>query len=178
MPGEKKVSVIVPCYNAEAYIDRCMRSLVRQTLGMKKIELILVDDASGDGTVDKLKIWERRFPESIAIICCEENGRQGRARNIGMEYVTAPYVCFVDADDWVEPEMLEDMLHVMEKTEVDVVIGQAGRDRGDGTFLFTLDVFENQRNQVVKVDSVSARKERILYGMGAGIWGNCMMLHS
>lgn len=83
MPAEKKVSVIVPCYNAEAYIDRCIRSIARQTLGMEKIELILVDDASEDSTVERIKVWERRFPDSIAVICCGENGRQGRDRGDG-----------------------------------------------------------------------------------------------
>lgn len=87
-----------------------------------------------------------------------------------MEYVSAPYVSFVDADDWVETTMLEDMLQAMERTGVDIVIGQAGRDSGRG-YIFTFDEFEGQRNKVIEVDSISARKERILYGMGAGIWG-------
>lgn len=167
----KKISVIVPCYNVEKYIDRCIRSLVKQTIGIKNIELILVDDASDDSTVDKLMVWEKRFPDSVVVICCKENGRQGKARNIGMEYVTTSYVSFVDADDWVEPAMLEDMFRVMEKSSVDIVIGQSGRDKGNGEFVLTFDEFADRRNQVVEVKNVAARKELLLYGIGAGIWG-------
>ena len=61
---EKKVSVIIPCYNIEAYIDRCLVSLERQKIPMEELEIILVDDHSTDGTWEKLQIFEAKYPES------------------------------------------------------------------------------------------------------------------
>ena len=73
----------MPCYNAEQIIDKSIEILVNQTMSIEDMELIFVDDASTDGTLEKLCQWEERYPESVMVIHCEENGRQGRARNIG-----------------------------------------------------------------------------------------------
>ena len=87
---EKLISIIVPCYNVELYIDRCFASLAAQTIGLDKLEIILVDDCSTDHTWEKLTAIEASYPESVMIIHSDENGHLGRARNIGMEYATAP----------------------------------------------------------------------------------------
>lgn len=166
---EKKVSVIVPCYNIEQYIDRCVSSLVHQTLGIDQMELILVDDASQDGTAQRLARWEERYPDAVLVVLCQENGRQGRARNIGMEYVSSPYTVFVDGDDWVEPETLETLVRLGEETQVDMVIAQMGRDDGRG-FLKDEFSFAGECGRIVPV----GEKERRLFfekGMG-GVPGN------
>ena len=103
----KTISVIIPCYNVEKYIDRCLTSLERQTVGMDSLEIICLDDKSADGTLDKLHEWEKKYPENICIVELPDNGRQGRARNIGLEYATCEWVAFIDSDDWVEPEYFE-----------------------------------------------------------------------
>lgn len=59
------ISIIVPCYNSEWCIDRCVNSIVNQTLGFEKLQLILVNDASTDGTLDKLTEWEQKYPDNI-----------------------------------------------------------------------------------------------------------------
>ena len=69
----KKVSIIIPCYNAERYIDRCVLSLVNQTIGIDNLELIFVNDASTDHTYEKLCEWEVKYSESIMVINCDEN---------------------------------------------------------------------------------------------------------
>ena len=69
----KKISVIIPCYNVEKEIDRCIQSLVDQTILLSQMELIFVDDASEDATMEKLSKWEEQYPESILVIHCEEN---------------------------------------------------------------------------------------------------------
>lgn len=135
---EKKISVIVPCYNVEKYINRCMNSLVHQTIGIESLELILVDDASKDKTLGHLFRWEKRFQDSIVVVSCNQNGRQGRARNIGMEYVSTPYIFFLDSDDWIELDTLEKLYHIAVSTEVEIVIAQMGRDAGHG---FLMDEF-------------------------------------
>ena len=76
-----KINVIVPCYNVEKYIDRCLDSVVGQTIGLDKLEIICVNDASTDGTWDRLSAWEKRYPLNIRLINCPRNGAQGRAQH-------------------------------------------------------------------------------------------------
>lgn len=127
-----KISIIVPFYNAESYIERCMNSLLNQSIGLECLELILVDDASTDGTLNLLKEYERQYPEQIKLISCSENGRQGTARNIGLQYATAPYIGFVDSDDWIELDMYEKMYEKITTYQCDVVYCRHIRDDGTG----------------------------------------------
>jgi glycosyltransferase involved in cell wall biosynthesis len=119
--AEKIISIIVPCYNVEKYIDRCFESLKNQTLGMDRMELIFVDDASQDGTLDKLMGYEAEYPESVMIIPFSENSKQGTARNVAIQYASAPYVGYVDSDDWVEPAMFERMVGLLQHYDCDFV---------------------------------------------------------
>lgn len=112
------VSIIVPCYQVEKYIRRCVDSIINQSIGFENIELILVDDASTDGTLEILRKYEKMYP-GIIVIECEKNGRQGTARNIGLQYATGKYIGFVDADDWIEPDMYEHMYLIAEEYSVD-----------------------------------------------------------
>ena len=100
-----KISIIIPCYNVAQYIDRCLESIVAQTIGLDLLEIILINDASTDNTLNKLYQWERRFPQNIIVITYEENLRQGGARNIGLTYASGQYIGFVDADDWIDKDM-------------------------------------------------------------------------
>ncbi len=115
------VSVIIPCYNAEKYIQCCLESIVNQTIGVEKLEIILVDDASTDNTVSILKAYEFRYPEQIMLILCEKNGKQGAARNIGLQYATGEWISFVDADDWIRRDMYECLLKMAEDTQSELV---------------------------------------------------------
>lgn len=93
------VSVIVPVYNAESYLDACLDSLCRQTL--REIEIICVNDGSTDGSAAKLEQWAQRDPRIK--VFSQENQGIGPTRNVGLRQMSAPYVGFVDADDWLEP---------------------------------------------------------------------------
>ncbi len=117
----KKVSVIIPCYNAENTIDQCIESLFTQTIGIDSLDIIAVDDASTDSTFKRLQELEKLHPQSLSVIHCEENGKQGAARNIGLSYSSAEYVSFVDADDWVEPDTYENMYRKAKKYDCDAV---------------------------------------------------------
>lgn len=116
----KLISIVIPCYNVEAYLDRCLTSLVNQTIGVSQLELILVDDASSDGTWEKLLNWEQQYSESIIIIQHEKNMKQGAARNTGLQYASAPYIGFVDSDDWVDVTMFEKLYQAAEEFHTDV----------------------------------------------------------
>ncbi len=85
---EEKISVIIPCYNVEKYIDRCLTSVVNQTIGLKMLEIICVNDGSTDGAWEKLCQWEKQCPENMLAVDCKENGAQGRARNIALSYAS------------------------------------------------------------------------------------------
>lgn len=118
---EKKISIIIPCYNVENYLDRCFQSLKQQTLGFEHIELIFVNDASTDHTLDKLTALEAQYPDNIIVINFTENRRQGTARNVALEYASAPYIGYVDSDDWVDPSMFDKMLAAIEQYDCDFV---------------------------------------------------------
>lgn len=116
------ISVIIPCYNAEQYVDYCLESIVTQSIGIDKLEIILVDDASTDSTYQKLCEWEQRFPASILVVTYEENSGQGYARNIGINYAHGTYLAFVDIDDWLEPDMYEKMVSKALTFDTDMVL--------------------------------------------------------
>ena len=142
----KQISVIIPCYNVEKYIDRCMNSLVNQTLGIGRMELIFVNDASMDATYEKLCQWEAKYPESIIVVNCEKNGKQGAARNIGIRYASTDYIGFVDSDDWVELDMYEKMYEKAISTGADVVGVMQHRVDETGKELYKQDFQEEKLN--------------------------------
>lgn len=119
-----KISIIIPCYNAEIYIDRCLQSIECQTYvtqAMGDTEIILIDDASTDGTYERLLAFEQKYPENVLVVACENNLGPGTIRNIGLEYATGTYVSFVDADDVVDAAMLSRMYEIMQLYDVDIV---------------------------------------------------------
>ena len=118
---DKLISIIIPCYNVEQYLDRCFNSLKHQTLGFENMELIFVNDASTDHTLDKLTEMESKYPDNIIVINFEENKRQGTARNVALEYASAPYIGYVDSDDWVDHRMFQKMLTAIKKYDCDFV---------------------------------------------------------
>ncbi len=127
---ERKISIIIPCYNAQQYLDRCLLSLVNQTIDLDKLEIICVNDASTDGTWDKLCSWESRYPENFLLVDCEKNGKLGRARNIGLSYATGDYIAFLDADDWMELDSYERLYGIMQEYQCEIVAFQFVRDDG------------------------------------------------
>lgn len=101
------ISVIIPCYNVELYIEECLNSIVQQTFGVDNLEIILINDASTDNTLSVLYEWENKYPDNIILINCTENHRQGAARNLGMQYASGDYIAFIDSDDVADITLLE-----------------------------------------------------------------------
>lgn len=113
-----KVSIIVPVYNVEEYLDRSIDSLKKQTLG--DIEIILVNDGSIDRS---LEICKKHAKEDKRIKVIDKiNEGVSSARNKGIEIATGEYIGFVDADDWVEPEMYENMYSCIIKGNADICV--------------------------------------------------------
>lgn len=113
-----KLSVIVPVYKAEAWLNECVDSLLNQTL--KDLEIILVNDGSPDRSGEIMADYAARFPETVRTLTLS-NGGQGRARNRGIELARGEYLGFVDSDDYVLPEMYETLCRVADSEGADIV---------------------------------------------------------
>ena len=114
-----KVSIVVPVYNVEQYLGRCLDSLVQQTL--KDIEIICVDDQSPDHSIAILRQYEKDYPTLVKVIQSDINRRQGGARNLGIKAASGEYIGFVDSDDWVDLTMFEKLYNQVIATGSDVV---------------------------------------------------------
>lgn len=113
----KKVSIIIPCYNVEKYLDECLTSIINQTY--KNLEIIVINDGSSDSTpaiIDKYAATDNRI---IAIH--QENAGVSEARNSGLKVLSGDYICFIDSDDKVLPEYIEHMVNCMHKEQSDIV---------------------------------------------------------
>ncbi len=117
--GEPVVSVIVPVYNVQDYLDECLASLERQTL--KYIEVIMVNDGSTDGSGEIMDAYTKRYPGKF-FRYDKENGGLSDARNFGLARARGSYVSFIDSDDFVDADMLERMLAAAEEHRCDIVL--------------------------------------------------------
>ena len=114
-----KISIIVPVYNVEEYLDRCIKSILNQTF--KDFELILIDDGSKDNSS---KICDQYAMEDNRIkVIHKENSGQATSRNIGLKISSANLVGFVDSDDWIEPDMYELLYksHIKDDTDISII---------------------------------------------------------
>lgn len=131
------VSIIVPIYNAENFLNRCLDSIVNQTYN--NLEIILINDGSADNS---LKIMQNYRDIDQRIKCIsQENKGVSATRNVGLKHAAGDFILFIDADDWIELNMVEKMLNLFEsKTDIDIVFCSS-------------DNAENQ-NDVIKVENL------------------------
>ena len=111
------ISIIVPVYNCERFLDRCVESLVAQTCS--EIEILLVNDGSKDGSLAVCRKWEAR--DKRVIVIDRPNGGVSAARNAGLDRARGDYIAFVDADDYVESTMYEKLVGVARERGADLV---------------------------------------------------------
>lgn len=115
-----KVSVIVPCYNVEQYVSKCLDSLINQTLS--DIEIICVDDKSTDSTLKILKQYATQ-DSRIKLVEQQKNGGLSNARNVGLEVACGDYIGFVDSDDYVDLEFYEKLYEKCRTNGSDIACG-------------------------------------------------------
>ncbi len=129
---DKLISVIVPVFNAEKYVNRCIDSILNQTY--ENLEVILVNDGSSDGSIKICEKWQKL--DSRVKLISQENAGVSAARNKGIETATGDYVSFVDNDDWLRPEMYKNL------------VKQATKDNADLTFckFINVDTAYNREN--------------------------------
>lgn len=116
----KKVSVIIPVYNAEKYLRQCISSIANQT--MKDIEILAINDGSTDNSLNILDELSQKYKGKLKIFD-KENGGVGSARNIGIENANGEFVKFVDADDYLRVDILEKMYTIAKEHNVSLVRG-------------------------------------------------------
>lgn len=114
-----KVSIIVPVYNTEKYLSKCLMSLIKQTL--KEIEIIIVNDGSTDDSSSIISLF--KMHDSRVKVINQENKLQGAARNNGMKIATGEYIGFVDSDDWVDLDYFEKLYNTAIKYNSDIALG-------------------------------------------------------
>lgn len=165
MKKEPKISVIVPVYKVEQFLEKCVNSIITQTY--KNLEIVLVDDGSPDGSpalCDKLAKQDKRIK-----VIHKENGGVSSARNEGLKQATGDFVAFVDSDDWIEETMYEEMMSLALKENADMTFCKMKEARSDGTFSnyneINLDKLKEKR---IEYFFINARKGFDLVGAFSG----------
>lgn len=115
---EKLVSVIIPVFNAESYLDKCVQSVLDQTY--TNVEIILLDDGSTDKTLQLCQQYKKQY--NNVIVKSLPHGGVSKARNAGISLIHGEYFTFVDSDDWVEKTFIEKMVKSLESFEADVAV--------------------------------------------------------
>lgn len=165
------ISIIIPCHNVAPHIDRCLQSIIVQTTGLCDLEIICVDDASTDNTLEKLLEWETRIPNNLVLVPLDHNCRQGAARNIGLNYASGEWIAFVDSDDWLEPDYIEKLYSISLKSECDVIICGMDRDPSDSLTYYS-DRTTGKEDCYMYIDSHDKRNHFIIFNsMGNYVWG-------
>lgn len=156
------ISVIIPIYNVEKYLERCVQSVVEQTY--KNLEIILVDDGSTDSSkeiCDKLLVTDRRIT-----VIHQKNGGSVLARKKGLEFANGEYIAFVDSDDWIEANMYEKLLDVIVCNQADFVHSDCYHEFEDGLAVQKIQyagkgVYDEKDDKAsILYDSLFARNKR------------------
>ncbi len=131
MDNKPLISIIVPVYNVENYIRRCVDSLINQTY--KNLEIILVDDGSPDNSGAICDEYAQR--DSRVKVIHKENGGVSSARNIGLENARGEYIGFIDSDDYVDAQMYEVLYTSLSDNDADIAMGIYALENSDGEFI-------------------------------------------
>ncbi len=125
------ISVIVPVYNMEKYLEKCVKSILEQDY--KDIELILVDDGSKDSSPQMCDEFAKQ--DGRVKVIHKENGGQGSARNMGLDIAKGEYISFIDSDDWVEYDMYSNLVNILEENNADLAICEVALNEENGSVL-------------------------------------------
>lgn len=135
MENNIKISVIIPAFNVEKYIERCINSVIQQSL--KEIEIIVIDDGSTDRTLEIIQKIQKS--DKRIVIIEQKNQGSSMARNSGLEVARGKYISFLDSDDWMEENYLYDIYMYAEKNLLDIVVTDFYKDDGK-TFSYRQDL--------------------------------------
>ena len=150
---EDLISIIVPVYNTEKYLEKCICSIISQTY--KNIEIIIVNDGSTDNSKRICEKYEKK--DNRIKLINKENGGQGSAKNIGIDYATGNYIGFVDSDDYIDEDMYETLYNLCVKNDADISM-VAFNKVIDGKVMKTMDF----GGETIVFDKFNAMKELLL----------------
>lgn len=148
----KKVSVIVPVYNVEQYLERCLTSLVNQTL--EEIEILVINDGSKDNSQEIITQFQEKYPEKIRGFQ-KENGGLSDARNYGLDRVNGEFIGFVDSDDYVSNTMFEEMYALAQKHNAEMVVCNIQKVNERGTVTQKLTQIPNMPEKIILDENFS-----------------------
>ena len=114
----KYISFVVPCYNSEEYMEKCIKSLL---IGKDDIEIIIIDDGSKDNTGKIADKYQKRYPNIVKAIH-QENGGHGEGINVGLKHATGKYFKVVDSDDWLDEDAYKKLLKEIKHIDTDLVV--------------------------------------------------------
>lgn len=135
--SDKLVSIIIPVYNVEKYLVRCLNSLVTQTLD--HLEILVVNDGSRDNSQTIIEEFARKYPSKVRGYK-KENGGLGSARNYGLEFAKGEYIGFIDGDDYARPNMFAKMYKKAKQINADLVICQFDFVNNKGEHISTTNI--------------------------------------
>lgn len=164
-----KISVIIPVYNSSTYLRKCLDSVVNQTL--KDIEIIVINDGSTDDSKNIIEEYTVKYKNIIFID--QENKGIGKTRNIGIKKATGEYITFVDSDDYIKENMLEEYYKYAKKHNFDLVIGSYIKKINNKEI-----IFENNKFKTGNVKTTPQILYLIEYGPWAKLYKREMLINN
>jgi glycosyltransferase involved in cell wall biosynthesis len=152
-----KISVIIPTFNREKYIETAIDSIINQTIGFENIELIIVDDASTDNTQSIIESYAKKYSNIKSEYLKENSGYAGKPRNIGINLASSEYLMFLDSDDYFEEDACEFLYNKMKNEEINIIIGTCNVHKNDKIISGTPEYFKNKN--VLKFENLHENKE-------------------
>ena len=149
----KKVSIIIPIYNGEKYIEQCLKSIERQTYN--NLEIICINDGSTDNSENILK--EKAILDKRIVVCSKKNEGVSIARNTGINLATGDYITFIDIDDWIEKDWIEKLVNKMNTTNCEVVRGNFVKENKSKKVV-QYGNLKNMKNILIKEDKKQMKK--------------------
>lgn len=166
---DEKITVIIPVFNGEEYLERTLNSLVVQTFGFENIEVIITDDCSTDNTRSIMKDYSERY-SNVKCFYSERNyGAAGKGRNVGLENASCDYIMFLDSDDEFAPDMCEVMYSAITDEDVDFVMCRYDM-YVDGEFKGHNKSFLGEYGERTRIDSLMDNLEMISTCSNMVVW--------
>ena len=159
------VSIVVPVYNVELYIEKCLDSVINQTYRNK--EIIVINDGSTDGSGDICEIWAKKHQFTYI---SKNNEGLGLTRNLGIKVAKGDYILFVDSDDWLATDAVEKMVECLRKEKLADVVSLSRYYKYDDK---TRELVEIRQNELIGTETLTddlRRRKYLLYGF-VMVWG-------
>lgn len=155
----KILTITVPSYHTEKYMDSCLPTLLDKRINAD-LEILIVNDGSTDGTLEKARTYEAKFPDTIRVID-KENGGHGSTINKGIAFATGRYFKVVDGDDWVNTDQLVNLVQDLKSVDADIVVSPYQDHNMDNGAVETQDYPNIVPNQVISYDELLQKGGRL-----------------